>query len=437
MQPGSSPGILRPFPDWQPPSPREPRDIHEAIEAFKLPFQRVKQLVVSRGPLAESAALAIATHEHLLVHSKPGKAKSQFARSLLSQFDGAIYEKGFTDGTLEEEVVGGIEADKFREGIVHRRTEGTLVTADWAFLDEFTRAQRGTWDVMLGILNEGIYHNGVDVEHARLHTALAAANFLIATDRFLAVRDRFVYQASLADTDSRYVAMRIDYVHGIPMPETPPEQRLPLEIPRRITDIVLSRHTELSVHLPYWISFLKDDIIRRTVRLAQQKVQRGEAVDDRVLYISSRTSAKASDSLKASALLNHRFEVTKDDLDALRFAVTTVAGDGNGYTSGERLFFQALNECLHYYTDDDYHQIDEIVHIDDIFQSYRHGEKFEFKVMPSGIRNRVLTLLRHPNWDDVNAETCLEALHHIRPARPEIEELRQEVIAGIKGHGHE
>src|SRR5918998_2540716 len=143
--------VLKPFPDWIPATPHTPQDLHEAIEAFKIPFQRVNDVVISREPLSEAAALAVATHEHLLVHSKPGKAKSQFARYLLSQFDGSIYEKGFTDGTLEEEVVGGIEAEAFRQGVVHRKTEGTLVTADWAFLDEFTRAQRGTWDVMLGI----------------------------------------------------------------------------------------------------------------------------------------------------------------------------------------------------------------------------------------------------------------------------------------------
>src|SRR5688572_18996080 len=129
--------LLTEYPDWKPANPRATADIHEAIEAFKIPFRRVADVVISREPLIEAAALAVATHEHLLVHSKPGKAKSRFARALFNQFDGGVYEKGFTDGTLEEEVVGGIEADKFSQGIVHRRTEGTLVTADWAFLDEF------------------------------------------------------------------------------------------------------------------------------------------------------------------------------------------------------------------------------------------------------------------------------------------------------------
>jgi hypothetical protein len=93
-------GLLQEYPDWQPPSPRAARDLHEAIEAFKQPFRRVGQVVISREPLAEAAALAVATHEHLLIHSKPGKAKSLFARTLFAQLEGAVYEKGFTDGTL-------------------------------------------------------------------------------------------------------------------------------------------------------------------------------------------------------------------------------------------------------------------------------------------------------------------------------------------------
>ncbi len=424
--------LLTEFPQWKPSGIRAAADIHEAIEAFKIPFRRVADVVISREPLIEAAALATATHEHLLVHSKPGKAKSRFARALFSQFDGAVYEKGFTDGTLEEEVVGGIEADKFSKGIVHRRTEGTLVTADWAFLDEFTRAQRGTWDVMLGILNEGIFRNGTEIEHSHLHTAVAAANFLITSDRFLAVRDRFVYQATLADEDTRLVAMRIDQVHGRPTPDVPPDLKLPMAVPRLIAGVVLGEDPTFSVTLPYWLSFLKDDVIRRTMRLARQRHGKGEQVDDRLLYVSSRTAAKASDAIKASALLHHRFEATRDDLPAVRFTITTIAGDGGGASSGEHLFFQAMDEALAHYGEDDLHQVDDIVHIADLYEAFRHGQKFEFKVLPTGIRNRILTLLRHQTWEDVNEDSCLEALSHISSTKAEIEELRREVIGRIR-----
>lgn len=424
--------LLTEYPNWKPANLRAAADVHEAVEAFKIPFQRVADVVISREPLIEAAALAVATHEHLLVHSKPGKAKSRFARALFSQFEGGVYEKGFTDGTLEEEVVGGIEADSFSRGIVHRRTEGTLVTADWAFLDEFTRAQRGTWDVMLGILNEGIFRNGTEIEHTHLHTAVAAANFLITSDRFLAVRDRFVYQATLADEDTRLVALRIDQVHGRPTPEVPDEHKLPLAVPRLIAGIVLGENPTVSVTLPYWLSFLKDDLIRRTMRLARQRHGKGEQVDDRLLYVSSRTAAKASDAIKASALLHHRFEATTDDLAAVRFAITTIAGDGGGASSGEHLFYQALDEALTHYGEDDLHQVDDIVHIADLYEAYRHGQRFEFKVLPIGIRNRVLTLLKHQTWEDVNEASCLEALSHISTTKPEIEELRREVIGRIR-----
>lgn len=432
--PPPTPSLLTPSAGWSSPSAREPRDLHEAIEAFKQPFRRVTEIVISREPLAEAAALAVATHEHLLVHSKPGKAKSQFARALFSRLEGSVYEKGFTDGTLEEEVVGGLEADKFREGIVHRRTEGTLVTADWAFLDEFTRAQRGTWDLMLGILNEGMFRNGTEIEHAHLHTAVAAANFLIATDRFLAVRDRFVYQAVLADEDSRYAALRIDQVHARPAPPVLDSERLPLAVPRRLAAIVLGTDPQYHVELPYALSFLKDDVIRRAVRAAAQRSARGETVDDRLAYVSSRTVAKAADAMKASALLNHRFAVTKDDLPAVRFAVTTIAGDGRAVQSGERVFVHALQEALAYYSEDDLHQVEEIMHIDDVYEEIHQGRKFEFRSLNQGIRNRVLSLLRHSTWEDVTVETCAEALTRIKTAKPEVETLRHDILDHIRHH---
>ena len=408
--------------------------LHAAVEAYKLPFRRVTEVVVSREPLAEAAALAIATHEHLLVHSKPGKAKSQFARYLLAQFEGEVYEKGFTEGTLEEEVVGGIEADSFRQGIVHRHTDHTLVTAHWAFLDEFTRAQRGTWDVLLGILNEGIFRNGPDIERTRLHTALAAANFLIATERFMAVRDRFVYQASLADEDSRYVALRIDQVHGVSLPAIPAALRIPLAVPQLLSDIVLGRHPDMHVHLPYWASFVKNDVIRRAVRLTQQAAQRNETIDDRLLYVSSRTIAKASDTLKASALLHHRFEVTSADLANVRYAVCTASGDGREPSVGEKVFYRALHDSQAYYGPDDLDAIDEIMHIDDVYQSFLKGQAFEFKVLPVGIRNKLLTLLPFHTWHEVSGQTFVDALQRIRTHKPEIEELRRDVLERMVGH---
>jgi hypothetical protein len=215
----------------------------------------------------------------------------------------------------------------------------------------------------------------------------------------------------------------------------PEDQRLPLHVPRLLSEIVLGHDPNTRITLPYWLSFLKNDIIHRTTRLAHQRGARGETPDDRLLYISSRTMAKASDTLKASALLNHRCEVTKDDLPAVRFAITTTAGDGRNPSGGENLFAQALHDALHYYSEDDYHAVDELLHIDDVYQAYRRGEPFQFHVMPVGIRNRVLILLRHHTWADVTGDTFLEALAHVTSSRPEVMELQQEIVAEVKRHG--
>jgi hypothetical protein len=214
----------------------------------------------------------------------------------------------------------------------------------------------------------------------------------------------------------------------------PCEQKLPLDIPKKIAGIVLGHDAQTQIVLPFWLSFLKNDIIRRAVRMAHQHADKGETIDDRVLYVSSRTIAKAGDSLKASALLNHRFEVTTADLPAVRFAITTVTGDGHGQSSAERLFFQALHDALHYYSEDDFHAIEEMAHIDEVFRAHKRGDLFQFKVLPAGIRNRLLMLLRQHSWEDLTAETCIEALTRIKSIKPEIEELRQEIMRGIKSH---
>ena len=77
------------------------------------------------------------------------------------------------------------------------------------------------------------------------------------------------------------------------------------------------------------------------------------------------------------------------------------------------------------------------MHIDDIFQAYRHGQPFQFHILPVGIRNRVLILMRRHAWEDVTAETFLDAATHISSSKPEVHELQQEIVQEIKRHGEQ
>ena len=156
-------------------------DVPQAIEVFKAALLDVADSVPGRMQLLQQTALALLSRRHQLLISRAGTGKSLYGDTVFSHFEGTCFKAQFTQGTRIETVLGGLDLKLFHEGKLWHDTSHSLVTADFAYLDEFMNANDIVLEALLGILNERRFNQGEQQEVSSLHTALAMTNHLVLT----------------------------------------------------------------------------------------------------------------------------------------------------------------------------------------------------------------------------------------------------------------
>lgn len=431
------PSLLTPMSDFGVGGRDGSLDVHESVEALKGAMERVSNRVIGRERLVEQTALAILSREHQLIFSRTGTAKSLYAQSVFGEFDAETFAIQFTKGTTEEAVVGAYDLNEFKAGRIWHRTQNSIVTADFAFLDEFMDANDMVLRSILGILNERRFTKGEQAQDARLHTAIAVTNYLRQTDMSEAVMDRFLFRANLDPNTTTLNEMLIDRVYGlhnglVVRPETP----LPVEVPRELSRIVKGENPEHLVAASYAILFLKNQIIKKYVEFATAEKRKVNSKAEEV-FVSPRTMAKARDVLNASALLNHRFEVTGEDLAALRFVLTTVSGQDAavGKNKEQDMFFDAVGKVTASYSQEDLGNVEKIMLINEYFEAFKSGEPVEaIKSSRFSLIKRILEFFGLSHWEQVKPDTFKSALATMAVRNPQIDGMRNELIQKIDGN---
>jgi hypothetical protein len=175
-----------------------------------------------------------------------------------------------------------------------------------------------------------------------LHTGIAAANYLRATEVTEAVVDRFLFRAYVAPDYSPFTLLAIDQAftrhYGRPATVTEEEQ-VPIEHLTYLADIVRGCIPDRQIRVPPHVLFLKNVLLNRYRELVSQAPENGKK---KPLYISPRTYAKSRIVLNASALLRGRMEVAVEDLAQLKYMATVVGGP----EEQSHHFEKALNETL-------------------------------------------------------------------------------------------
>src|SRR5690606_36022874 len=98
--------------------------------------------------------------------------------------------------------------------------------------------------------------------------------------------------------------------------ETPPH-RIPLEVLKELSAIVLGDHPDRGVEAGFDILFLKNEVIEAYIHLVAQRVGSQPPTNRAMVpdaYVSPRTKAACRDVLNAAALLHHRDHVERADL---------------------------------------------------------------------------------------------------------------------------
>jgi MoxR-like ATPase len=154
--------------------------------------------LVERTEDIRCALLALVAGKTFFMVGEGGIAKSLLARRIHAYVEGGEYfDTGLDRFSKPEDVFGPQSLAALKEDRWERNVEGTLVTADWAMLDEFFEASSAMLKTMLRALNEREYHNGTTVISMPLTTMFCASNEVPTEARLMALYDRLLIRRKL------------------------------------------------------------------------------------------------------------------------------------------------------------------------------------------------------------------------------------------------
>lgn len=154
--------------------------------------------LVERSEDIRCALLALVAGKTFFMVGEAGIAKSLLARRIHAYVEGGEFFDGDLDRfSKPEDVFGPQSLSALREDRWERNVQGTLVTADWAMLDEFFEASSAMLKAMLRALNEREFRNGTKVVAMPLTTLFAASNEVPTEGRLMPLYDRLLIRRRL------------------------------------------------------------------------------------------------------------------------------------------------------------------------------------------------------------------------------------------------
>lgn len=153
----------------------------------------LEQEHVERTEEIHCAILALVAGCTCFLLGEPGIAKSMLPRRIRAYIDGGRYFDHDLDRfSTPEDLFGPRSLSAMRDDRWERVIDGTLVTADWAFLDEFFEASSALLKTMLRALNEREFHQGTEIIPMNLTTVFCASNEIPSEPRLMPLYDRLL-----------------------------------------------------------------------------------------------------------------------------------------------------------------------------------------------------------------------------------------------------
>jgi MoxR-like ATPase len=282
------------------------------IERFNDSMDQLDDVLVGRSEEIEALKLCLLTGSHLMLEGKHGIAKSLLADEAFKRITGArVFKKQFMKGTQPDEVLGPMNAKKYRdEAIWEHNITGMLPDCDFFYGDEIYRASDQALPLMMGILNEGEFINGGKVIKCPLMTAIGTTNFITDSEELEAFHDRWQVrvksEALSSPSDVRLMLARA----------------LKRDVPKLKT-ITLDEIKSLNrgirnINVPDEILEIIPEIYARFSSSVQN------------IYISDRRKVQALKFMQAYALLAGKNEVEPEHIEGSRFAISLVRDSAQG-----------------------------------------------------------------------------------------------------------
>ncbi len=310
------------------PQTREPFHFQETLDLFRYSIEYVNRRIINRTAVIDQIFSAVLMREHALVQSRTGAAKSLLINQIFSMFEGAaVFKVQASKEQQPDTYFGGLDIEELKKGRIVHNTRDSLVESEFGFIDEIFDANDYTLRALLTTLNERALILGAQFVPARVHTVIAATNYLRVSEITEALLDRFIFKALFIPAKEPYtqyqIAQRYLLHHGRP---TTPERLIPYAALKRTSDIIRGEDPQYSIHIPLHVIFFANSVVRyyetQRNRLIKERPHEHPHLKD--FYISPRTYTRAMDMLRVLAFLQGRMEVIPEDVEKLWYLYTTV-----------------------------------------------------------------------------------------------------------------
>jgi len=273
------------------------KKVNDVINALNSKFFELEDEV-------HSMIVSVLAGEHLLLIGEPGIGKSYLAQQLSEVTGGVHFGIQLQDTTTPDELFGAVDHEEYIKGNLIRNSEGKLIEADFAYLDEIFKSNSAILNNLLQILNERTYDNGGKV-NVPLLSAIGASNEFPEEDELDALYDRFLIRHLVTSVKNRYNRKKLllEDLEAVEIPKIELGQLLTIQ------DMVSKVK-------------LKDNVIDTMLDIIEMS-------EDEGVYISPRRYKKSLSLLKACAFIAGRDEIVKDDLEILKHVFWSDIEDKN------------------------------------------------------------------------------------------------------------
>ncbi len=413
-------------------------DIPTTVEYLKWHMDRISKNVINREEIIRQAMYAILAREHVLVLSRTGMAKSYLANYIFNTFENVrVFASQASKEQTPDNYFGPYNIEEFKKGKIRHNIHGSIIEANLVFLDEFFDASDVVLRSLLSVLNERKFVNGPEIIDAAVHTTIATANYMRMNEVTEAVLDRFTYKSIIPEDNNCYTQLLIDHTYAFSRGKAiEPDRKIPFAQVQYLSDIVRNKNKEIKVVTPDYVYFMKNVITNKFVSDMKKSEYN--------FFISPRKQAKLADFLRASAILNNRFEVTMDDVRDMYFALCTL----NSFVSVKArdksekdVYLDAFDQTMvHFNVTGAVHQVELLLNLRKIFQEIRENPEKKEKLKEArsvldGLRDLMKKIF--PSRFKEDAEITIESLRNsiadINPAVEEVRELKEGILRDYRG----
>ncbi len=415
-------------------------DIATIIKHLNWHMNNIAEIVVGRDEIIRQVIFAILTGEHMLLLSRTGMAKSYLTNLIFKAFDGArVFSSQASKDQTPDNYFGPYNIEEFKKGKIKHNIKGSIIEANLVFLDEFFDASDVVLRSLLSVLNERKFINGAEQIDVAIHTAMATANYMRMNEVTEAVMDRFTYKAIIPEDTNLYSQLLIDYTYSSERGKVVnPSQKLYFNQILYISDIVRNRNSSIKIIIPDIILFIKNVVINRYVN----EIKKTESS----FFISPRKQAKIADFLRASAMVNDRFEVNMDDLKEVYLAICTLnrfISVKNKDKSEKDIYLDIFQQVMvHYNATGAMEQIEFLLGVRRLFEEIKKTPEKQIEILQEtgiidGLKNFFKTLFpsrkNHEDDKELTVQDLKKRLLDLEPAIEEVRILKDGILKDYKG----